>query len=299
MLEMKDLTKPTDPRYILAILLLIMLAGTVTLGGCSSKSSTNLSGAGRSASQTANDSAAATKAELGSTTFNDADSDRKAIENADLNLKVQDVAAAVDQIMALTGQNGGYTVSSRINRDNEQASGRLSIKVPQDNLLSTISSIGNLGEITDKTITNQDVTEEYYDSQARLKVLQAKEQRLIALMDEAANITDVISIENELTKTRSDIEVLTGRVNYLTNATTYSLINITLTQGLPGTIQAPQGTLGKSWHGFIASISGVISFASGLVVFIFTALPWLIVLAAVFLLGRWGCRKIRWRKGQG
>ncbi len=87
--------------------------------------------------------------------------------------------------------------------------------------------------MTDKVISSEDVTEEYYDSEARLKVLKAKEDRLLNLMNKANNITDIISIENELGQTRSEIEVLTGRLKYLSNATDYSLVNIKLQQPFP------------------------------------------------------------------
>ncbi len=298
MLKSKDRTRSARPGYILATMLLIGLtAVTLVLSGCGAKNSiTNSTDAGRSTSQIAKDSASAPQSELGSGTPENIVIDRKTIQNADLSMKVQDVTAAIDQIIALANQNGGYTVNSHISRNDQQVSGRLSVKVPQDNLLPVIAAIADLGEITDKTITTQDVTQEYYDAQARLKALQTKEERLLGLMDKAANVTELISIESELGKTRSDIEVLTGRLQYLTNVTTYSLINITLVQGLPGTIQAPQGTLGRAWQGFVSSISGLINFADNVVVFLFTALPWLAVLTLLFLLGWYFLKRFRVRK---
>ncbi|MEA4926813.1 MAG: DUF4349 domain-containing protein [Syntrophomonadaceae bacterium] len=296
MLKTKDLTRLTPPRYIVILLLMVLAGMVLVLSGCGAKSSTLESGHSSNQNQVAFDSASVPESELAGNTAKAVSLDRKTIQNADINMRVQDVSASVDKIIALVNENNGYTVSSRVYRDNQAISGRLSVKVPQTGLESVLSSIAALGELNDKTITTEDVTEEYYDSQAHLKVLQAKEERLLDLMDQTSTITDIISIENELGKTRSEIEVLSGRLQYLTNATTYSLINITLVQGLPGTIQAPQGTLGKSWQGFISSISGLINFASGTVVFLFTALPWLVLLALLFLLGRYGFRKMRARR---
>jgi hypothetical protein len=296
---MKSLIRFAQPRYIFTLLLLIVFTFSVSIiSGCGSKTSNNsVESKGNTSSQVAND-AAAPASQLSGSAADVSVQDRKTVQKADLNMRVQDVTEAVDQIIALCNDNGGYTVSSRVYRENDVVSGKLAIKVPQANLLAVINSISALGEVTDKTITAQDVTEEYYDSQARLKVLQAKEERLLGLMDKAANITEVISVENELTKTRSEIEVLAGRLQYLTNATEYSQINITLAQGVPGTVNAPQGTLGKAWQGLVDSLNGVITFASGTVVFIFTALPWLVLLALLFLLGRYGYRKVRGRKAK-
>ncbi len=296
MLKTKGLTRLTPPRYIVILLLMVLAGMVLVFSGCGAKSSTNSLESGHDSNQVAFDSASVPKSELAGNTADALSLDRKTIQNADINMRVQDVSASIDKIIALANENNGYIVSSRVSRDNQVISGRLSIKVPQTGLESVLSSIAALGELNDKTITTEDVTEEYYDSQARLKVLQTKEERLLDLMDQTSTITDIISVENELSKTRSEIEVLSGRLQYLNNATTYSLINITLVQGLPGTIQAPQGTLGKSWQGFVSSISGLINFASGAVVFLFTALPWLIVLILLFLLGRYGFRRIRARR---
>lgn len=295
MFKIQDLTSATRPRYIIAIgMLLLLLAANLLLSGCGSKDTAlESTDAGRNTSQIAKDEGPAAPGELGFSLPEDLNIDRKSIQNADIRMKVQDVIAAVDQIIALAAQNGGYTVSSHISRGDQQVAGRLSIKVPQDQLLPVLSAIAELGEITDKNITTQDVTQEYYDSQARLKALQAKEQRLLSLIDKAANVTEIISIESELGKTRSDIEVLTGRLQYLTNVTSYSLINLTLSQGLPGTIQAPQGTLGRAWQGFVNSISGLITFASDSVVWLVTVLPWLVVLALLLMVVRYFYRKVR------
>ena len=294
MLELRSLSKFTKPRYIITVLLLIVFTFAVLISsGCGSMTSKNTLDSERNLSEISNGSAST---QLAGSASDVSFQERKTVQKADLNLRVQDAAAAVDQIIALCSENGGYTVSSRVYRQDEIVSGKLAIKVPQTNLLSVINSISALGEVNDKTITAQDVTEEYYDSQARLKVLKAKEERLLGLMDEATNITEIISVENELTKTRSEIEVLTGRLQFLTNATEYSQIDITLAQGLPGTVKAPQGTLGKAWQGLVGSVNGVITFASGTVVFIFSALPWLVVLVLLICLGRYGYIKLRVRK---
>ena len=217
--------------------------------------------------------------------------DRKIIQNADLNLQVKDVPAAVDKILELNKQNGGYTVNSHIYKNENRISANLAVKVPQQKLNSFLATVAEFGEVTNKTITTEDVTEEYYDAEARLKVLTAKEARLLDLMNKAGNITDIISIENELSQTRSEIEVLTGRLKYLSNATDYSLISINLQQAIPGALKTPQGTVGKAVQGLITSLNQLINFTGNLVVFLFVLLPWAIVLGLLALLIRYVYKK--------
>lgn len=217
--------------------------------------------------------------------------ERKIIQNADLTLQVKDVSATVDQITDLTGKMGGYLVNSRQYRYEDKISANLSVKVPADKLTDTVETISGYGEVADKTISTEDVTEEYYDAEARLKVLEAKETRLLALLEKANTITDIVSVEKELGAVRSDIEVIKGRLKFLNNATSYSTINITLEQALPGSLKAPQGTMGKSWQGLINSLNTLIDFGSGLIVFLVVILPWVIVFGLVFYLIRYLYRR--------
>lgn len=276
-------------QYILVILLLIIF--TSVMGGCASRKTSDISVAERSSIVNYSDADSLGTAQQAGAGLEPVSIERKIIQNADLDLRVQNVSEAADQIIVLCDQNGGYTVNSHLYRDEERVSANLSIKVPQQQLGSIITAISQLGEVTDKVISTQDVTEEYYDAEARLKVLKAKEERLLGLMSRAANITEIISIENELGKTRAEIEVLTGRLKYLSNATEYSLVKINLRQGIPGTLKAPQGTMGKAMQGLLSSLNGLIKFASHTVVLFFIILPWLVAVFLLFLLLRYIYRK--------
>ncbi|MEQ8201920.1 MAG: DUF4349 domain-containing protein [Syntrophomonadaceae bacterium] len=294
---MKGIISKANGGWIGKPLLFWLLVGLLILAaGCGAKISSESPRSGQNSDKILFDSKApAGSQEPGSLGYW-ADAERKTAQRADLHMKARDVATTVEQIITLSDQQGGYTVNSHIYRDDETVSAELVVKVPQAKLLAVIESIANLGEVTDKVIASQDVTEEYYDSQARLKVLQAKEQRLLGLMDKAANVTELISLENELTKTRSDIEVLSGRLQYLSNITDFSQIDITLVQGVPGTVKAPQGTWGKAWQGLIGSINGVINFCSQMVVLFFVILPWAAILAALAGIGLYTGRRIKAKK---
>lgn len=232
------------------------------------------------------------------TTRTPAIAERKIIQNADLTLQVKDVPATVDQISDLTVNMGGYLVDSQQNRYEDKISASLSVKVPADKLTATMETISGYGELSSKAISTEDVTEEYYDAEARLRVLEAKETRLLALLEKANTITDMVSVETELGNVRSDIEVIQGRLKYLTNATSYSTINITLEQALAGSLKAPQGTLGKAWQGLINSLNTLIDFGSGLIVFLVVILPWAVVFGLFFYLIRYLYRRNKDRRSK-
>lgn len=214
------------------------------------------------------------------------EAERKIIQNVDLTIQVNDVQVVMDKIIQLTKQEEGYIVSSSLYKEESSYRASLTVKIPQGKLNDTVQSISDFGEVTNNNTYTEDVTEEYYDSQARLKVLEAKETRLIALLGKAVNIPDIVAIENELAKVRSEIEVIKGRLQYLTNSTSFSTININLQQAVPGQITSPQGTTGKALQGMINSINSLIDFSSNLIVFLITLLPWLAILAVIYFIVR-------------
>ncbi len=222
------------------------------------------------------------------------DQERKVIQNAGMVLAVSDVSQAMDKIIKISQDNQGYTVSSNLSRGDDWVSGDVNIKVPSARLNSVMEAIAALGEIKDKNISTQDVNEEYYDSQARLTVLKKKEERLLALIDQAKTIEEIISVENELTRARSDIEVLQGRLNYLENATSYSSISISLKQTAAAAVEVPEGILAEAVQGFIDSANGVAAFLSGFFIFLIAFIPWAILIALIILIFRTLKRKYHW-----
>lgn len=207
---------------------------------------------------------------------------RKIVQNMDMSVEVKDISKSMDKITDMVKSVGGYIVSSTTTTNEDSFTGNIVVKVPADKLISSAKKIGDLGQIRRKGITSEDVTQEYYDSQARLKVMQKKEERLISFMDQAKKVDDLIALENELSNVRSEIEVLQGRINFLNNSTTYSQIAIELIQGKAEKIVAPKGTGSKAWEGLVGSINNLGKFFNWLFITIVTLIPYLILLGVIY-----------------
>lgn len=280
-------------RFFILLFILVLTVQMVSGCGSSQDTADNAAYESTSKSEAVRDQTSEMKLSLPVTPSN---IERKIIQNVNLCIMVDDVQTVMDKIISLTSQNDGYIVSSSIYKQEDSYRASLTVKIPQEKLNDTVNTISDFGEVTNNDTSTEDVTEEYYDSQARLKVLEAKEARLIALLDKAANIPDIVAVENELGNVRSEIEVIKGRLQYLTNSTSYSTISINLNQAMAGQIKAPQGTTGKAWQGLINSINNLIDFGSDLIVFLVTILPWLIVLAVIYCAVRYVRNKRKNRK---
>ncbi len=74
----------------------------------------------------------------------------------------------------------------------------------------------------------QDETSDYVDAQSTLTNLRAEQQRLLTFMNEAQNMSDALSIEQQLTQVEGQIDQIEGQLNALKSQTTFYTVTIIL-----------------------------------------------------------------------
>ena len=148
------------------------------------------------------------------------------VRNVDMELEVADVSGTLDDIAGLARELGGWVVSSDRSQKHR---GFISIRVPADELDNTVLRLRALAsEVESEVSTSKDVTDEFVDTTARLKNLEATEEALLRLFDRAVKVEDALSVQVELTRIQGEIERLQGRINFLEQTSAFSLINVRL-----------------------------------------------------------------------
>ncbi|EFH80679.1 DUF4349 domain-containing protein [Ktedonobacter racemifer] len=93
----------------------------------------------------------------------------------------------------------------------------------------------------------QNATNDYIDTQSRLKNLRVEQQRLQDLMKNAQSMSDVLSINSQLSDVEGQIEQAEGHLNALSDQTTFYPISITIQP--PGDGSAtPTASSGNNWN---------------------------------------------------
>lgn len=163
-------------------------------------------------------------------------SERMVIYNADLQIAVEDPITAMEDIIQMAEAAGGFVVysnvyqySSSTGRSIPRAS--VTIRVPAGDLDSVMDAIKNLTpdpreDVLSENISGQDVTSEYTDLESRLRNLEAAEEALVALMEQAQDTEDVLNVFDELTYYRGEIETVKGRMKYLEESSALSAITV-------------------------------------------------------------------------
>lgn len=159
---------------------------------------------------------------------------RLIIKNASLSITTTNIDDSTQTIKDLTAALGGFVVQANISTASYKGDSRygsIIIRVPSERFDEAMTTIKNAAkEVTTESVTGQDVTEEYTDLSAQLKNLEATEAELRELFARTGSVTEILQVQKELTTIRSQIEVLAGRIQYLTNSAKMSAITVSLTE---------------------------------------------------------------------
>lgn len=198
--------------------------------------------------------------------------ERMIIRTGDMSLVVNDVMLARDEIAQLAVNLNGYVVSSRIWGEEEEMRGQISIRVPDEQFESGLAKLRELAiRVESESTDSQDVTEEYIDLEARLKNAEATESQYLALLDRATDVEDILKIYDSLSRVRSEIEQIKGRMQYLERTSSMSLISVRLE---PEASAKPLARVGWSvLEEFKSAIRGIVIFGQWLG----TVVIWLII----------------------
>ncbi len=191
--------------------------------------------------------------------------DDKVIKTGSVTLKVKKskFGQTFDRIVMMARANGGYIAGSNsASSGNRIASGTLTIKIPSKNFEVAIGRLRRMGKVTAMNIDSQDVSAEYVDLKSRLSHWRAQETILMNLMDKAENIADSVTIQQQLSEIQLQIEQVAGRLNYLKDKTEFSSIQVIITE--QGFIAQPLDRWGFSTavtqaaYAFVNTLNGLI-----------------------------------------
>ena len=215
--------------------------------------------------------------------------DRKVIRSGELELVVEDVSRASRNARDLVADHGGYVASSSartLSEDEERA--ELEFEVPSESfemVMNNLVESPQVVRVEHESTSSQDVTEEYVDLESRLTNLESTEARFVELLDEAHDISEILSVENEISRIRGEIEQIQGRLNYLEQRTDYSRIYLSLSQDDDEEVTVarqtftPGETAREAWNASMEFVGTLGNAAITVVVFFWWVWPILLVAA--------------------
>ena len=235
----------------------------------------------------------------------------KIIYSADVTVETTDFDAALGKVAGLVERFGGWIESSSVNGSNfyDISRGRSSarsasylLRIPGERFDELLGSVTELGNVPYSHVYTENVTAQYYDTQAHMTALQTQETRLLEMMETAESVEDIILLEDRLTELRYQIESLQSSLKNWDRRVSYSSVSLKLNEVREYTPETPVqlGYGERLARAFRDGLAAVGAFFKDFLLWFVEALPTLVILAVLlivlFPLGKKLFRRLKVRR---
>ena len=145
------------------------------------------------------------------------------IYQGDLRMMAEEdsIPKTIDRIIDLAESFGGHIASRK-----DQS---VQIKVPSASFREAMTKIEALGGVVNRSVSADDVSEEFHDLEVRLVNLRATRARLQEFLAKASGMSDMLTVERELERVAQEIDRSEGRLEFLRTRAAMSAITVALT----------------------------------------------------------------------
>lgn len=225
----------------------------------------------------------------GLTTSLMAEREMKIIKSGRLYVQTKDYDTFLKDINTKLVEVGGFIENNysevyQVYEEEKLMHGNLKIRVPQESFYDTVSFLEQTTDVTSKNISEEDVTKDYYEKDNKVKNLEVQEQHLRDLFQKAATVEEMLLIENELRRVRTEIDELNISLSDINDRASMSTINLEVEEvrKINFTLKSEKGVLERSKEGFIGTINLIVRGIGNFVVSLVSSSPILIPLIIIF-----------------
>lgn len=216
--------------------------------------------------------------------------DRMVIYTANLSIEVSSYKKTLSFIQKELEKTDGYIVESNaysVGKD-DSVEGTITVRIPQEGFHTFLQSVeSGSTKVLNRSISGQDVTEEFVDLDSRLKSKQVVERRLLEFMEKAEKTEDLLNISSDLAAIQEEIEQIKGRMNFLDNQVSLATVTLHVREdkiNVPRLDNEDLNTWDRTKKQFVESVNFVLKAVSAVIVFFVGSLPILTILGGILLI---------------
>jgi hypothetical protein len=201
-----------------------------------------------------------------------------------------DIAATVASITNEANRLGGGVAQADVNYGTGVDGGfaTLVVKVPPDQVDRLLDGLNRTGQVRSIGQSAQDVTEQLIDLDVRIENARESVESVRRFMDQTVVLTDLVTLEGELTRRLTELEILEAQQRNLSDRVALSTVTIDVfpSEQVPEIEQDPGilDALQDGWNAFVAFLFGVVYVLAVLA-------PFLVVGGLAALAVRWFLRR--------
>lgn len=215
---------------------------------------------------------------------------RKLIRTVSMDVETEEFDGLLGKLENRIKELNGYIESSNVrgnSRYNENRYSSMTIRIPSAELDNFVNEVSEISNITWKSENVDDITLTYVDLDSRKKALEVEQERLLALLEQAESVEDIISIESRLSEVRYELQSYASQLLVYDNQVEYSTVYLNINEVKRLTPQEEPGMWERITTGFGDNLGGAIQMLENLVVGVIVLVPYwgiLVILAAAAVL---------------
>ena len=234
---------------------------------------------------------------------------QKIVYTASLSMQTLEYDKSVASIRRKIKENGGFTeAESEYDKDydwySSSSSSRstrsisMTARIPSEKFEAFLDSLGGDGKIMSRSVEAQNISQTYANKESYKKALEKEQERLLAMMDKAETIEEMIAVESRLSEVERQLNSYKTDLSAMDKDVQFSTIFIDLQEVKRYSEEVPTVTFTeKIKYAFDDAISDFKDFCEGVVLFVVRNFPFLIIFAILVVLfvrylGRRRARKV-------
>lgn len=215
--------------------------------------------------------------------------ERSIVYRGAITVQVKDLLVAEQELLTYVKQVKGYVESS--STSNLEGSVRrldFTLRIPVKQFDEAMGIAGNLGIVSQKRISSEDITSQIVDLDARLRVMRAQEASYLKILEQAKLLKDSIAVQEKLMQLRSDIESMDATLRAQRELADLSTLNVTLvTEAKPINPNQRNSWFNDTWVGATERLMGTVYWLGRFAVYGLVFAPvWLPVAGIIWWLRR-------------
>ena len=165
----------------------------------------------------------------------------------------------------------------------------ITARIPSDKFEAFLNSLDGDGKIMSKSVNAQNISQVYANKETYKKALEKEQERLLAMMDKAETIEDMIAVESRLSEVERQLNSYKTDLSQMDKDVEFSTVYIDLQEVKRYTETVEKTTFReKLGFAFEDAISSFRDFCEGVILFVVRNFPFLIIFAIVVaLIVRW------------
>ena len=155
----------------------------------------------------------------------------KIIYTADMRIETTEFDDTAELLKSLVEQYGGYFERNSVSGySGDYRSAYYTIRIPAEYFDTFIETAKGSAHVTYVDTYAEDVSDYYYDVQARLETAKIKLERLQALLEKAENMEDIITLEQAISEAEYEVDNYGGTLTHYDKMVAYSTITLNMSE---------------------------------------------------------------------